>query len=116
MVRKHFENTIQQLKTDKDRQLALVRERVTREIIIPHHNEIKQSRDNAIAELNQKLQNDIRKLQEQFAIERQALIDVGEKNMEDFANNTIATETALVAAQYDEAIKNLEALISKIKE
>lgn len=116
MVRQHFENTIQQLKNDKERQIAVVRERVTREIVIPHHNEINASRDKAIQELTAQLQADIQKLQEKFAIEKQALIDVGEKNKKDFAEATIATETAVISGKYDKAISDVEALISKLKE
>jgi uncharacterized membrane-anchored protein YhcB (DUF1043 family) len=116
MVKQHFENTINQLKAEKERQVSVVRERVTREQIIPHNNEVNQSRDKAIAELSAKLNSDITKLQEQFAIEKQALIDVGEKNKNDFANTAISTETAIISKKYDDAIADLNALINKIKE
>jgi hypothetical protein len=116
MVKQHFENTIKQLQADKDRQVALTKEKVTREVIIPHNNEVNQSRDKAIAELTSQLNADIAKLQEKFAIEKQSLINVGEKNKTDFAETTIATETAIVSKQYDDAIRDLEALIAKIKE
>ncbi len=116
MVKQHFENTVQQLKADRERQIAIVKDRVTREIIVPHHSEINMSRDKAIQELNAKLQDDIRKLQEKFAIDKKALIDVGEKNKLDFAESAIASETAIFCAQYDKAIADIEALISKLKE
>ena len=116
MVRQHFENTIKQIQADKERQISIVKDRVTRDVIIPHSNEVNQSSDRAIAELTAQLQSDIAKLQEKFAIDKQALIDIGEKNKTDFSNTTLSTEIAIVSAQYDQAIKDLEALIAKIKE
>jgi 3-dehydroquinate synthase class II len=116
MVKQVYQNAINQLASEKDRQVALVKERVTREVIIPHNNEVNQSRDKAIAELTATLNAEIAKLQQKFAVEKQALIDVGEKNKAEFAENTLATESAIVSAKYDGAIHELEALIAKIKE
>ena len=116
MVKQVYQNAINQLVSEKDRQVALVKEQKTREVIIPHNNEVNQSRDKAIAELNAALNEDIAKLQQKFAAEKQNLIDVGEKNKTEFAEITLATESAIVAAKFDGAIRDLEALIAKIKE
>ena len=116
MVKQVYQNAINQLASEKDRQVALVREKVTREVIIPHNNEVNQSRDKAIAELTATLNAEIAKLQQKFADEKQALIDVGEKNKKEFAETTVATESAMVSARYDSAIHELEALIAIIKE
>lgn len=116
MVKQHFENAIKQIEADRERQIALVKEKVTREQIIPHNNEVNHSRDNAVAELTQKLNEDIAKLQEKFAIEKQALVEMGEKNKSEYAETAISTETAIVSKQYDEAIRDLQALIAKIKD
>lgn len=116
MVKQVYQNAINQLSSERERQVALTKEKVTREVIIPHNNEVNQSRDKAIAELTATLNAEIAKIQQKFAAEKQSLIDVGEKNKTDFAETTLATESAIVAAKYDGAIHELEALIAKIKE
>ena len=116
MVKQVYQNAVNQLKAEKERQVALTKEKVTREVIIPHNNEVNQSRDKAIAELTNTLNAEMSKLQEKFAAEKQHLIDVGEKNKADFASTTLATESAITSAKYDGAIHELESLIAKIKE
>lgn len=116
MVRQHYENAIKNIQAEKERAIAQAKDRVTREKILPHNAEVNQDRDKALAELSSQLNADIAKLQEKFNIEKQALIDVGEKNKTDFANAAIETEVALVSMACDQAISDLQTLISKLKE
>ena len=116
MVKQHFENTVRQLEAEKERQLAVVRDKAMREIVAPHNAEVDQSRAKAIQELSAQLNAEITSLQERFAIEKQALIDVGEKNKVEFAEATIANETAAICREYDTAIANMQALIAKCHE
>lgn len=116
MVKQHIENAIKQIQAEKERAIVQAKERVTREKVVPHNAEVNQSRDNAISALTQKLNEDIAKLQEAFANERQSLIDIGEKNKAEFANSVIEAEVALVTVNCDQAIADLQKLVEKSKE
>lgn len=116
MVKQILENTVRQMEAERDRQLACVKEKVTREKIVPHNREVDEMRDKAIAELSSALNTEIAELQERFNSEKEKLVEIGEKDKTAFANTAYATESALVAKKYDDAIRELKAQIAKIKE
>ncbi len=116
MIKQILERAIADIEAQKAREVSAIKERVMREKIVPYNNEINQSRDKAISELNTQLNSNIAELQKKFSDSKQSLIDAGEKKKTDFAEVTIATETAIVAESYDKSISKLRDMINQEKE
>jgi hypothetical protein len=116
MIKVYLEETVEKIKAERERQVAIVKEKVTREKIVPFNQEIDRAREKAIAELQSKLNSAIVAHQEQFAKEKQALIDAGEKKKTENANTVITTEIGVVTIEYDRAISKLNEQIQEIKE
>lgn len=116
MIKQILEQTVTSLENQKAREISTAKERVTREKIVPYNNEINQSRDKAIAELQASLNSQISALQKKFGEDKQALMEAGEKKKADFAEVTISTEVALVSEECDKAISKIKSLINDAKE
>lgn len=116
MFKQILENAIVSIEQQRAREIDAVKDRLMREVIAPHNNEINQSRDKAIAELNSQLTTTISGLQQKFSEQKQELYDAGEKEKKQFADVAIATETAIVNDRADKAIEKLKELINNIKE
>ena len=115
-IKAYLEEAVRKLESDKAREVAVAKERVTREQIIPFNAEIDKARDAAIAQKQSEMSAQIAAHQEAFAKERQAYIDAAEKKKSDNAAAVIATETSLISAEYDKHIAKLNAQIQEIKE
>lgn len=115
-IKAHLEQAVKGLENEKEREVAIIKEKVTREKIVPYNQEADKLRDEAIAELQQNLNNDIALRQAQFGKERQAIIDENEKRKENNANAVLATETYEVTGKYDKAISKLNEQIADLKE
>lgn len=99
-VNAHIEQAIRGIETEREQQIAIMRETIMREKVVPQNAEIDQKRDLALQEL-----------QEKYATERQAIIDASEKQKTDNANALINTETANISYEYDIKITELKKLI-----
>lgn len=115
-IKIHLEQAIKSLETEREREVAIIKERVTREKIVPFNKEMDIARDKAIAEKQQALNATIVSLQEQFAKEKQEIIDAAEKKKADNATSVIATETYSVTVKYDKAMTALQNQIEKLEE
>lgn len=115
-IKAYLEQTIRSLEAEKEREVAVIKERVTREKILPFNQEQDILRDKAIAELQQNMNEDITARQAQFAKEKQAIVEENEKRKENNANAVLATETYEVTGKYDKAIAKLNDQISDLKE
>jgi hypothetical protein len=115
-IKIHLEQAIKSLETEREKEVAIIKERVTREKIVPFNKEMDIARDKAIAEKQQALNATIVSLQEQFAKEKQEIIDAGEKKKADNATSVIATETYSVTVKYDKAMTALQNQIEKLEE
>ena len=115
-IKTYLEETLRKIESDKARAIASVKEKVTRELIIPFNAEIDKSRDAAIAQKQAEMNSNIASLQENFAKERQAYIEAAEKKKQENCTAVIATETAVITAEYDKHIAKLVAQIKEIKE
>lgn len=115
-IKIHLEQAIKSLEAEREREVAVIKERVTREKILPFNKEMDIARDKAIAEKQQALNATIVAHQEQFAKEKQEIIDAGEKKKADNATSVIATETYSVTVKYDKAITALQNQIEKLEE
>ena len=115
-IKVNFESLIKNLERERDNEVALIKDRATKEIIVPFNQEIDVARDKAIAEKQQELSANIMVLQEKFAKERQQIIEAAEKKKTDNANSVLATETYTVTGKYDKEITYLKERIAELKE
>ena len=111
-----LEKQIAEIKAVEQSQVAMIKEKVMREKIVPFNQEIDQARVKAEAELAQNLQKAISALQEQFAIEKKALYDAGEKKKAENLNSVLATETYAITTECEKAIAKLNNQIKDLKE
>ena len=115
-IRAHLEQTVRNLEAEKNSVANAVKDRVTREKILPYNQELDKARDNAIAEKQQLLNASISAQQERFAKEKQEMYDAGEKKKSENANAVITSETYSATVEYDKAIAKLKEQISNLKE
>ena len=115
-IKVYLEETVKRLQIEREKAIATVKEKVTREQIVPFNVEIDTARDKAIAQRNDELNEEIRERQEAFAAERQSFIDSAEKKKNEHAHAVIEVETALAVVEYDKHIKRLTEQLSEISE
>lgn len=115
-IRQHFETALRGAEQERERAIAMAKERAMREKVIPYNAEIDNARTDAINAITANLNKEIANLQEKFNLEKQSIIEASEKKKSDFATTTIEAEASIVAVQYDTAIKSLNKLISETKE
>lgn len=115
-IRAIIESNIRTLENEKNQAVSAIRETVYREKIIPFNREIDSARDGAIAELTTQLNADIAALQTKYATDKQAIVDAAEKKKAENAESVIATETYMVANQYDKIIASQNDILASMKE
>lgn len=115
-IKAHLEQAVKSLEAEKEREVAIVKDKATREKIVPYNQEADKGRDLAIAELQASLNEDITARQAKFAKEKKEIFDENEKRKENNANAVLATETFSVSVEYDKAIAKLNEQIAELKE
>ena len=115
-IQAHLEQTIKNLEIEKEREVAIIKERVTREKIVPYNQEADKGRDLAIAELQQNMNEDITARQAQFAKEKQEIFEENEKRKENNSNAVLATETYAITGKYDKEIAYLKERVAELKD
>lgn len=115
-IKVHIEEAIKKLQIERERAVVSVKERVTREQIVPFNIEIDKARDSAIAQRQEELNADIRARQESFAQERQSFMESAEKKKAENAKTVLETETAIVVAEYDKHIQKLRQQLEEVNE
>lgn len=116
LIVQSLERQVAEIKAVEQRQIAAVKERVMRDKIVPFNQEIDQARAKAETELAQTLSKNIAALQEQFALEKKALYDAGEKKKADNLSSVMATETYNITSECQNAIGQLTKQINALKE
>ena len=114
-IKVYLEEAVKKFEVERDREVGVAKEKVMREVVIPYNQDLDKSREKAISELTTKMNAQIQALQAQFAKDRQALIDAGEKNKTEHANTVVATETASITVAYDTEIAKLKKQIEELK-
>lgn len=107
----YIEQAIRGIEAERDQKIEAVKAEIIRDKVAPQNAEIDIKRDNAVQELQTKLNADISALQEKFNTERQAIIDASEKQKADNANMLISVETASINAKYSTKLAELRKLI-----
>jgi hypothetical protein len=104
-IKQHFETALKSIQVERERAIAVAREKVTREKIIPHNQEVDKSMNDAIAEITRARDAAIAKVEEKYSLDREALLAEGARQKNDFAEKAIREEIAYIDSQYDDAIK-----------
>jgi hypothetical protein len=115
-IKAHLEQAVKALEAERDKEVTIIKEKVTREKIIPFNQEMDIARDKAIAEKQKALNERIVAHQEQFAKDKKAIIDAGEKKKAENATAVITTESYSVTVKYDKAIAKLNQQIEELKD
>ena len=122
-----LEATIKNYETEKAQKIASVKEKATREKIVPFNAEIDNYRAKAINELNNELATKINEinaeasakvteLRKEYEQKKNELVTLGEEKKRTSADTVIATETAAVSVEYDGFISELNAILAKMKQ
>ena len=111
----NLEQTVKNLEAEMEREVAIVKDVVLKEKIVPYNQEADKGRDLAIAELQTTLNEGISALQAKFLKEKQAIIEENEKRKENNANAVLAAETYEVTGKYGKAIAKLKEQIAELK-
>lgn len=115
-----IKNFLMQAKTsienEKQNAINTAKDKVTREQIIPHNQEIDKARDAAIAELTTAYNAKVKALQDELTANKQTLIEKGETEKKNFANTSIEVATIEVSKKYDDNIALLTEQIKNIEE
>lgn len=106
-IKEHLQQAKAHIEADKQTAINQEKDRVTREQIIPHNQQMDKARDEAIAEITTECNAKIKALQETLAEDKQSLIQRGEDEKRNFAAACIEAATVNVSAKYDAAIGKL---------
>ena len=115
MVKEHLEKAVKEIENERERQTAVLRDKIMREKIAPYNAEIDQKRTRALAEIDNELNAKIVELKQAYEAKKAELVKLGEENKKANAENVLATELAVVTVEYDSAIAKLKAQIAEIE-
>jgi hypothetical protein len=126
-IKQYLEEAMQKVIVERDREVALVKQKCTQEKIVPHNAEIDTASNNAIAKLQKEFTEKssaeqqaynarIAQLQQDFTKKKQEIVDAGKAEKEEFAKVTITTETAEIMVKYDSAIARIREQIQELEE
>ena len=115
-IKAHLETAVKALEAEREREVAIIKDKTTREKIVPYNQELDVARDKAIAEKQSALNATILAHQEQFAKDKKEIIDAAEKKKQENATAVITTEAYTVTCEYDKAIAKLKEQIEELKQ
>lgn len=102
-----YKQTINALANEEKQKLEQIKEKATREKIIPHNAEVDKKLADAIKELTDKHNERVIALQAALNEERQKFVELANAEKRDFAEKTINAECELVRIEYDTAIAHI---------
>lgn len=116
MIKEHLNSTISALEAEKANGISAIREKVTREQILPYNASVDESMNAAIAELKDKKNAKIAEIEEQFRTDKTAIIEAADATKKSFANTVIEKETEEYKAKYDRIIDNIKTQLSAVED
>lgn len=116
MVKDFLVQAVKSIEAERDRQVAVVKDRIVREKIAPYNANVDQLRASALAEIENELNGKILELRQTYEARKQDLVRMGEEDKKKNAESVLATELALVTVDYDAHIAKLNAQIAEIKD
>ena len=116
MVKAYLEQAIKSIEAEKEQQIAVIKDRIMREKIMPFNAEIDTFRAKALTEIDNELNQKIAVLKQEYEVKKQELVKLGEEKKKANADSVLASELAVVSVKYDNHIAKLTAQIAEIKE
>lgn len=125
-INKYIENTISQIKAERDREIAVVKQRITAEKIAPANAEVDKKKNESVVALNSWFEQEkskltlefnakMQELQKKYEGDRNAILDGAEKKKQENAETIITMETCEINGKYEKAIAQLTAIL-EVKE
>lgn len=123
-INKYIENTINQIKAEKERELAVIKQILNNEKIAPANAEIDKKKNESIIDLNtwfeqekSKLSVDfntkMQDLQKKYDGDKNSILESAEKKKQENAETIIAMETCEINSKYEKAISKLNAILEE---
>lgn len=106
---------VKSIEAKRDRDVAVLKDRIVREKVAPYNADIDQKRAMALTELDTELNAKIVELRQVYEAKKQELVRLGEEKKKENAETLLATELAVVTVDYDAQIAKLNAQIAEIK-
>ena len=126
-IKQYLDECLQKIIADRDREVAVVKQKAIQEKISPHNVEIDTACNSAISKLQKEFTEKtnieqqshnarLTALQQDFAQKKQEIVDAGIAAKEEFAKNTISAETAETLLYYDTQIAKIREQIQDLGE
>ena len=123
-INKYIENTINQIKAERERELVIIKQRLNSEKIAPANAEIDKKKNESIIALNtwfgqekSKLSVDfntkMQDLQKKYDGDKNSILESAEKKKQENAETIITVETCEINSKYDKTISKLNAILEE---
>lgn len=116
MIKTYVEQAIRNLEAEKQQKLREVEQHVTQEKIAPYNREIDTARDKAIQQLSAELNQQVKELQDKFALKREEITSMSEQRKKEYAADIVLVEAGSLIAEYDYTIAELKKLLKDTQE
>lgn len=115
-IKQHLQTALSNIRNDKEKAIAIAKDRAMREEIIPRHGEINKARDEAIAKITETQNRKMAQIQESYNAEKQQIVEAAEKKKTEVTNSILECAVATETVKYEKIISTLEEQISKAEE
>lgn len=116
MIKTYLEQAIRSIEADKEKAVSEIKDRITREKIIPYNTEVDNYRAKALTEIEDELNQRIASIRQDYEAKKQELIRLGEEKKKANADNILMSELAVATVEYDTHIAKLNAQLAEVKE
>lgn len=116
MLKSIIEEAIAKMQAEKAQKVAVVKDKITREKIAPYNAQIEQARAVDLQKLDSELATKITEIKTEYEARKQAVIKRVDEEKQKNAEAMLATEIAVVAVDYDNAIAKLTEQLNGIEE
>lgn len=115
-IKQHLTTALGAINAEKERAIAQERERVNRELVIPHNAEVDKALNEAIAEVTQSCNEQIAAIQRALVAKKQELVEAGAKKKSEYSAKVIEDATAIIEVKYDAIAATLTKQISDMED
>ena len=113
-IKEIFNQALNQLEQEKQRQISSAKEKVIREKVIPYNAEIDKKKVKAIEELTNKFNADMNALRTTYENDKKTLETAGEQKKNEYQQNAVEVELATINATFANAKSELEKTIERL--
>lgn len=116
MLKDHLLTAIRDIEAEKNSQLAMLKERVTREKIIPYNEKVDELTRNTISALDEKENEEICAIQLKYSEEKKAIISRADANKTSNADLVITQASSELEQKYGNIIDDLKNTLESLGE